>query len=139
MDMADQRSVKKMVMRLLVALILSLMVTAFVAGIGSYLIATEGLAESGESLICVIALLLSSVAASVVMVSGGNGTRILLCLAGSGVYYGGLLCCGALVFDGVKQGMGIHALVVAFGAIVVWLLGLRGGKKRPYKVPKIRG
>lgn len=134
--MTDKRSVRKMVRKLLVALILSLMVTVFVASIGSYLIATEGLAVRSEAMITLIALLLSSIVASVVMISGGSGSKILLCFAGGGMYYLGLLSCGALVFDGVKKGAGMHALVVACGCTAAWLVALRGGKKRRYKTPK---
>ncbi len=126
----------KTVITLLVASLIGFAVSLLVTGIGSYLIEAETLGENAENGIVVVALLLGSVISAMIAVKREQGTRIILSLAGAGCYYLILLCCGALFFDGIRSGIGVTALVTLSGALVVWILGIKGQKKTKYRLPK---
>lgn len=127
----------KIVVTLLIASLLGLAVSLLVAAVGGYLVEAETVGQSAENGFVVTALLLGSLAAAMVAVKKGQGARIVLSLAGAGTYFLLLLCCGALVFDGIRSGVGMTALVVLCAALVVWIFGLKGNKKTKYRLPKL--
>lgn len=127
----------KIVVTLLIASLLGLAVSLLVAAVGGYLVEAETVGQSAENGFVVTALLLGSLAAAMVAVKKGQGARIVLSLAGAGTYFLLLLCCGALVFDGIRSGVGMTALVVLCAGLVVWIFGLKGNKKTKYRLPKL--
>ena len=127
----------KMVTTLLLAALTGFVVSLGTAAVGSFLVAGEKVGESAESIIVVIALLMGSLVSALMAVKRGQGSRIVMSLAGAGGYLLMLLCCGALVFDGIHSGVGMTVLMVLCGAFVVWIMGLKGSKKSKYRLPKL--
>ena len=127
----------KMVTTLLLAALTGFVVSLGTAAVGSFLVAGEKVGESAESIIVVIALLMGSLVSALMAVKRGQGSRIVMSLAGAGGYLLMLLCCGALVFDGIRSGVGMTVLMVLCGAFVVWIMGLKGSKKSKYRLPKL--
>ena len=127
----------KMVTTLLLAALTGFVVSLGTAAVGSFLVAGEKVGESAESIIVVIALLMGSLVSALMAVKRGQGSRIVMSLAGAGGYLLMLLCCGALVFDGIRSGVGMTVLMVLCSAFVVWIMGLKGSKKSKYRLPKL--
>ncbi len=127
----------KMVTTLLLAALTGFVVSLGTAAVGSFLVAGEKVGESAESIIVVIALLMGSLVSALMAVKRGQGSRIVMSLAGACGYLLILLCCGALVFDGIRSGVGMTVLMVLCGAFMVWIIGLKGSKKSKYRLPKL--
>lgn len=136
MDLKGKDFSVRIVITLSLASVIGFAVSLLIAGIGAYLIEAETLGVQAESGIVGVALLLGSSTAAIITVKREQGTRIILCLTGAVCYYLVLLCCGALVFDGIRSGIGMTALVVLCGALAVWLLGMKREKKAKYRLPK---
>ncbi len=127
----------KTVTALLIAALTGFVASLAIAAVGSYLVAGETVGESAETLIVVLALLAGSLVSAFMAVKRGQGSRMVMSLAGAGGYLLVLLCCGALVFDGIRGGVGMTALMALSGAFVVWIMGLKGSKKSKYRLPKL--
>ncbi len=63
--------------------------------------------------------------------------RAMVCMIHSAGYYLLLLSIAALFFGGQYEGMGVTALVVLGGGLVVVLLGLKGEQKGNLKISKM--
>ena len=127
----------KTVIALLIAALTGFVASLTTAVVGSYLIAGETVGESAETIIVVLALLIGCLVSAFMAVKRGQGSRMVMSLAGAGGYLLVLLCCGALVFDGIRGGVGMTALLTLCGAFVVWIMGLKGSKKSKYRLPKL--
>lgn len=123
---------------LLLALTVGLAVTLAAAVITASLISAETVTPEAVNVGSMAGLLLGSAAAALTAARKVGKLRLPMCMAGAAVYFLGLLCCAALLFDGVKDGVGAAALVVLAGGLVVSLLGLKGEKRPKHKLPKIR-
>lgn len=127
----------KMLTALLFSALTGFIASLAVAAVGSYLVASEKVGESAVTIIVVIALLLGSLVSAFMAMKRGQGSRLVMSLAGAGGYLLVLLCCGALVFDGIRGGVGMTALMALCGAFAVWIMGLKGSKKSKYRLPKL--
>ncbi len=136
--MTGKSFTSKLVVTFVMSLLIGLAVSMIAALIGSFLIEAEKIGEEAEDWIATLALLAGSLASSLTAAKRGEGPRIIMSLSGAAAFYLGLLCCGAILFDGIKGGVGVTALLVFGGGLVIWLLGLRGNKKQKYKVPKLQ-
>ena len=85
--------------------------------------------STGSGYCAMAILLLASAAGSAVAEGTIQRLRIQMCLAAGGGYYLCLLAVTALFFGGQYQGMGVTALMVLCGAVLVILLA-PGGKNR---------
>lgn len=119
---------------MLISLAITMILTAIVAG----LINGEYLAESSIDIGVTVIQLLSSVVGAWAAYSLVKSRRLLVCLATGCGYYLLLLACTALFFGGQYQGIGISALVILAGDLVVGLLGLKGNKNRTVNRRKIK-
>ncbi len=108
--------------------ILSLVLTIILAVITAKLVDVESLPENNVGYAALVILLLASALGSAVAVGKIKRRRLLVCLASGAVYYGELLAMTALFFGGQYTGMGVTALVVAGGAGLVCLAGMRQGR-----------
>lgn len=136
--MKEKMVASHLAVSLLVGLLVGMLLTILIAGIGASLIASEKVPENTADWIVVLAVLCGSMASSLVVTAREQGTRILMCLAGGAIYFVGLLCAGAVLFDGVSGGVGLTGLVAVCGSVVMWMLGMKSGKKQKIKVPKMR-
>lgn len=135
--MTGKRINGKIVVTLLIAALIGFTVSILTAALGSYLVEAETLEVDAENGIVVIALLLGSLVSALISVKQGQGTRLVMSLAGAGSYFLVLLCCGVLIFDGIRDGIAMTGLVVLGAAFVVWILGIKGDKKAKYRLPKL--
>ena len=122
---------------LLLGLAVGLTVTGLVAAVTAFLIAGENIQEDGMGVAAMAAILLGALAAALVTVGKVKEMRLVMCLAAGAVYLLGLICCAAILFDGVKGGIGASAAVTFGGSLAVFLIGLNKGKRPKYKVPKL--
>lgn len=104
-------------------------VTLIMGMISATLLASERI-EMGSMDICAMAsLLLGSAASSAIALGRVKKMRLPVSAAAGITYFAGLLSCGALMFDGVKGGVGVSLLVALAGAITVSFLW-KGERKR---------
>ncbi len=123
---------------LVLALATGLLVTVMGAAVTAWLIQGQTVGEEAAGIGGMVTVLLAAAASAAVAVLKVPNLRLIMCLAGGGIYLLGLLCCGALLFDGVKGGVLATAAVIAAGCMLIFLVGMRGGRKAKYKVPKLR-
>ena len=128
---------RKLAVTLLMASMTGFIVTLGAAAIGSFLMAGEKVSESAESIIVALALLMGGLMSALFAVKRGQGSRLILSLAGAGGYFLLLLICGAVVFGGIRSGVGITVMMVLGSAFVVWVMGLKGNKNAKYRIPKL--
>ena len=107
----------------------SLAVTAAGAGAAAGLILRGLLPESGTGYCAMAILLLSAWAGSAVAAGTVQRLRAQICLAAGGGYYLCLLAVTGLFLGGRFHGMGVTALMVLCGSVLVILLA-PGGKNR---------
>lgn len=122
--------------RLILAALSGFCASLGIAAVGSVLVSGEKIGESAEPIIVVIALLMGSLISALMTTKQVQGSRIIMSLTGAGSYFLVLLCCGALVFDGIRSGVGISLLMALCSALVVWIMGPKGSKKAKYRLPK---
>ena len=119
-------------------LLLGMIITLIGALITAWLIQAQKIGEDTVGLAAMVIILLGASASTAVTAGKGSSARFLMCLAGGGIYFLGLLCCGAMLFEGVKAGVVPTACVAAAGSMLVYLLGTKRGRRTNYKVPKVR-
>lgn len=122
---------------LTMAALASLGVTFAGAALTGYLISRDLLQESSIGYCAMALILLSSVTGAAVAVGKIKRQRVLVCGISGAIYFAVLLSMTALVFGGQYQGIGVTALLVLAGSVLVVLLGLRGEKKPKYRKRKI--
>lgn len=108
-------------------------ITTAVMAIGiTLLIAGERVGETLLAPAAVVTVLLATFAGAWTAAQKVAVRRLIVCLAGGGIYFLSLLCCNALFFDGTYQGI-LPALLTVLGAsLVTGLLGLHQ-KNRKFK------
>ena len=136
--MGNPRGSMRLPVALIWALFAGLLVTVLVAMIFAAFISAETLDASGANMGAMAGLLLGAATASMVAAGKVSGMRLPMCMAGAGVYLLGLFICAAILFDGVRSGIGVSVLMVLGSGLAVSLLGMRKGKRVHHKLPKVR-
>lgn len=136
--MSRREGAAKIPVALLLGLAVGLAVTLIGAVITASLIQSRSIDEDATGLAAMVIILLGAAAASLVTAGKVPQMRLVMCLGGGGIYLLGLLCCAAVLFDGVKAGVLPSLPVIAAGSLAVYLLGMKGSRKPKYKVPKLR-
>ena len=104
-------------------------VTAIGAGAAAWAVLRGIIPETGVGYCAMVILLLASAAGASVAAGTIQRLRAQMCLAAGGGYYLCLLAVTALFFGGQFDGMGVTALMVLCGSVLVILLA-PGGKNR---------
>lgn len=117
--------------------VLSLGVTVGLSLVTAKLVDAGTLAEESIGYAALVILMLSSGLGSWLAVAKIKRQRLAVCMLSGLIYYGLLLCMTALFFGGQYTGMGVTALAVAGGVLVVCLLGTGQGRSRKRRVPGI--
>lgn len=138
MDMAMKSIGKNLPKALLFGTLAGLGITLLLAAITATMISMEKIGESAGNLLSMVTILAGSVAASLITAGKADNMQAIHALIGGLCYYLSLLCTGALLFDGVGQGVLPTAMVVFAGSISVALLQMRGKTKAHYKPPKFK-
>ena len=123
---------------LALGVIVALAVTVTGAGTAAWLILRGILVEGASGYCAMTILLLASIAGAAVSAGTIQRLRTQMCLLSGGGYYLCLMAVTALFFGGEYQGMGVTALMVFCGSVLVILLppgsknrsGYRRRKKR---------
>ena len=121
---------------LLISLAMGMAVMIIGTMITAALISGEYVSESGANIGTAISLFLGAVAAAIFAAATTDKNRIWMYFAGGGAFFLGLLCCGALVFDGVRGSVLMTLMVVAGASLCGALLRVKRGKKMKYRMPK---
>ena len=115
----------------------SLLVTLALTALAAKLVSQETIGEASLDAVTAAILVMSSICGSLLAASATGHHRLQICLATGGLYFGMLLSCTALLFDGVYENVGVTALAILGGCGAVILMGLKEGKKRgSYRRPK---
>lgn len=123
---------------LLGALFVGMLVTMVTAMVMAALVSSQTVQYTAMNIGALAALLFGSIASSLAAAKRIGRQRLFMSVAGAGVYFLALLCGGVLLFDGVKSGVGVTALIVFAGALCVTFLGAKGEKRQKYKRPRMR-
>lgn len=107
----------------------AMLVTALGSGAAAWLILRGLIAETAAGYCAMAILLLSSIVGAAVSAGTIQRLRAQMCLASAGGYYLCLLAETAAFFGGQYEGMGVTALMVMCGSVLVILLA-PGGKNR---------
>ena len=107
----------------------ALAVTGIGAGAGAWAVLRGMIAEGAIGYLAMAVLLLSSASGAAVAAGTIQRLRGQMCLAASGGYLLSLLAVTAVFFGGRYRGMGVTALMVLCGSVLVILLA-PGGKNR---------
>lgn len=100
----------------------ALAVTAAGAGVTAWAILGGVFPEKASGYCAMVILLLSAAVGAAVAAGTIQRLRVQMCLAAGGGYYLCLLLIAALFFGGQHQGMGVTALMVLCGCVLVILL-----------------
>lgn len=136
--MVKHEGAKRILGILLSGLVVGMLITVVGALITTWFVNAQIITEDSVGLASMVIILLSGMLTAAVTAGKGSPMRFLMCLAGGGIYMVGLLCIAAILFDGVKSGVIPTAFIAISGSIAVYLLGIKGGRRTKYKVPKIR-
>ena len=128
----------KIVLALLQGLLWGLAATVLVAMIAAGLLSAEKIAEGNMGMVSTLAILLGSATTALITVSKAKQMRFVMCLVAGVVYLLGISGCAAILFDGIKGGLGATTVVILGGVLSVYLLGMKQGKQQKYRVPKVR-
>ena len=104
-------------------------ITAIGAGTAAWAVLEGIIPETGVGCCAMVILVLASAAGASVATGTIQRLRAQMCLAAGGGYYLCLLAVTALFFGGQFDGMGVTALMVLCGSVLVILLA-PGGKNR---------
>lgn len=107
----------------------STLITAALAALAAWLILAGRLPESSVGYCAMVILLLASAGGAATAIARTKRLRFQVGIAAGGIYYALLLAVTALFFGGQYQGMGVTALMVLCGCMLVILLG-PGGQNR---------
>ena len=107
----------------------ALAVTGIGAGVGAWAVLRGMISEKVIGYLVMAILLLSSAAGAAVAAGTIQRLRGQMCLAAGGGYLLSLLAVTAVFFGGQYRGMGVTALMVLCGSVLVILLA-PGGKNR---------
>ena len=107
----------------------ALAVTWIGAGTGAWAVLRGMIREEAIGYLAMAILFLSAAAGAAVAAGTIQRLRAQMCMAAGGGYFLSLLAVTALFFGGQYQGMGVTALMVLCGSMLVILLA-PGGKNR---------
>ena len=107
----------------------AMLVTVLASGAAAWMILRGSMPETAAGYCAMVILQLSSVAGAAVAAGTIQRLRAQMCLASAGGYYLCLLAVTAAFFGGQYEGMGVTALMVLCGSVLVILLA-PGGKNR---------
>lgn len=122
---------------LCISMVLGVLTTVLIAGIGAYLIASELAGERSDVLCAGLAVLCGSFVSAAVATARERAAGAASGFAGGLAYFLALICGGVIAFDGVRGGVGLTLLLALCGPGVLWLLTLRPAKRRKIKLPKM--
>ena len=114
----------------------SLAVTLIGALLTAWLINFEKAGENVIGYSAMIILMLSSISGTYVAQAVVKRQRQIVCAAAGSAYFLSLLAINALFFGGQYQGIGATALVIAAGAGVMILMGLKGSTGLDKRIKK---
>ena len=107
----------------------ALALTAACSGIAAWLILRGIVPEGAIGYLAMVIRVMSSAVGAIVAAGTIQRLRVQMCLAAAGGYYLSLLAVTAVFFGGQYQGVGVTALMVLCGSVLVILLA-PGGKNR---------
>lgn len=136
--MVKKEGPSKIPAALVLGLGIGLIVTIIGALITAWLIQAQVIEEDVTGFAAMVIILLSAVAAAAVAAGKGASMHLVMCLGGGGIYFLGLLCNAAILFDGVRAGVIPSACAALGGSMLVYLLGMKGGRRKKYKIPRSR-
>ena len=123
---------------LLVGACVSMAFTLVLAILAAKLIHSEVLQENAIGYSTMVILLLSAMAGAAVAYRKIKRQKLVVCAASGLIYYGILLSMTALFFGGQYEGMGVTALMVLCGSMLLALHGPQKGRgqgiKRKYRI-----
>lgn len=129
---------KQLPKALLLGTLAGIGITLLLAAITATMISMEKIGESAGNLLGMVTILAGSVAASMITAAKADNMQAIHALIGGLCYYLSLLSAGAMLFNGVGQGIFPTTMVVLAGSISVALLQMRGNTKSHYKPPKFK-
>lgn len=112
----------------------SLSVTLAGAAILAYLISGEKISQNGIGVWSMIVLILACALGCWIAAALTKSRRLMVCGVTAAIYYLSLIGMTALFFGGQYEGMGVTALAVLAGAVIVILLGIVTNKQGKHKV-----
>ena len=123
---------------LAISAIVNIVITLTGGAITAYLLLTERIGENGIRYASMIILLISAIMGAWSAYSCIKKQRLQICMMSAGVYYLLLMAITALFFGGQYQSMGITAVIILVGTVLVAILtGKDSGKirfkKRAYR------
>lgn len=123
---------------ILIAVIVSLLVTVLGSSVVSFLIHRELIQETAMVYGVVILLLVSSYAGGVTGYGKAKEKRLLVSMLSALFYFLILMAMTAIIFGGKYSGIGVTGTVIFCGAALAALpnrVRSRGGKRRKIKIP----
>lgn len=108
--------------------VVSLVITLAGSVLSGILVSKEMIGESAIGYCALGILLLSSSLGAATAIGRIKHRKLMVCAMSGTLYYGMLLAMTALFFGGQYQGMGVTALAVFCGCMIVVLLGMRQGR-----------
>lgn len=112
-------------------------ITLVGTGILTFLVAGERLSLEASQSAQVAVLLLSCVIGTWTAIKMAGSKPLMVGVISGAIYYLGLLCTTALLFDGQYQGLGVTALTVLGGSMAAVLISLRSGtgkRRKRYRI-----
>lgn len=110
-------------------------ITLAMAALTAFLVASERIEETWIAPLSVVSVLLATLGGTMLAARCYGSKRMIVCLAESGLYFVGLLCCNAVFFGAAYQGF-VPAMLMIFGVGVI--AGLVGMRKKGNKYARFR-
>lgn len=108
---------------LALGLLVSLGITVALSALAAWLILGGRIPENGVGYCAMVILLLASASGTAVAISKIRRLRLQMGLISGGLYFAALLAVTALFFGGIYDGVGVTALMIMCGSMLVILLG----------------
>ena len=129
---------KGLLFTFMLAVLSGLLVTVIVSGVSAAMIYSERVDENASGVLAMAATLAGAVVTAYVTVRRYRERHLIMCAIAAVLYLLALMMIAAVAFSGVKEGIGVTALLVFCGGLSVFLLGLRGRKPTKYMPKKTR-
>lgn len=98
--------------------------------ITTFLLAGEHISERAMAPAAVITISISALISAMVAAEKTTEKRMIVCMINGGVYFLSLICCTALFFDGIYQGIGSAALTVIGCSLISGFLSIRQKRQK---------
>ena len=119
-------------------LVVSLGLTAVLSAASAWLILGGGLAEDSVGYCAMVILLASSAAGAATATGRIKRLRFQMGMVSGGLYFAALLAATAMYFGGFYDGVGVTALMILCGSLLVILLAPGGQNRAGCRKRKIR-